>query len=241
LRKLEEEGLLQFNESYYSPSVLHIYMDKSALYAFQVANASFDVLIKMMLRLFGGELYSGFVKISEAYLAKAMKVSKKEIIDQLSQLHNLKVILYQPAKDKPQVTFLLPRQDVDNLPVDKRRLEDRKKLLLDKMSAMVEYVSNVHRCRMQVIQDYFSEETYQSCGVCDVCIEKRKRDNAAAFEEIRNEVLSIIGKQSLTIEQLEEKIAPNDRELFVDTVRELVDNWEIEYDKFWKLKKTKTK
>src|SRR5690606_17304250 len=38
LKRLEEEGLVQFNESYYSPSQLHIMTDHQTLYEFQVAN-----------------------------------------------------------------------------------------------------------------------------------------------------------------------------------------------------------
>jgi ATP-dependent DNA helicase RecQ len=241
LKRLEEEGLIQFNESYYSPSLLHIAFNNTKLYEFQVANAQFDPLIKMILRLFGGELFSGFTKISEMYLAKAMKVSTSQIVKSLQQLDQLGVVIYQPAKDKPQVTFVLPRQDAQQLPINKKRLEDRKKLLTDKMKAMAAYVENNHRCRMQVIQDYFNEVTYQNCGICDVCIEKRKSENLMAFKSMRDEVMVLLSKQALSVEQLEEVISPKDHELFVDIVREMVDEGVISYDKFWRLKKTKTK
>jgi ATP-dependent DNA helicase RecQ len=241
LKRLEEEGLIQFNESYYSPSLLHIAFNNTRLYEFQVANEKFDPLIKMILRLFGGELFSGFTKISEMYLAKAMKITTPNIIKSLLQLHELGVVIYQPAKDKPQVTFVLPRQDAQQLPINKKRLEERKKLLTDKMKAMVGYVANTHRCRMQIIQDYFNEITYQTCGICDLCIEKRKSENLIAFKSMRDEVMVLLSRQTLSVEQLEEIISPKDHELFVDIVREMVDEGIISYDKFWRLKKTKTK
>jgi ATP-dependent DNA helicase RecQ len=238
LKRLEEEGLIQFNESYYSPSSLHISADNTRLYQFQVANARFDPLIKMILRLFGGESFSGFVKISEAYLAKAMKTSVAEIIKSLKHLDELKVVIYQPSKDIPQITFVLPRQDAERLPINKNRLEERRKLLTGKMKAMTAFVENSHRCRMQMIQDYFNEVTYQTCGICDVCIEKRKNDNLATFNGMRDEVTVLLAKESLSIEQLEAKIAPKDHELFVDIIREMVDEGIISYDKFWRLKKS---
>lgn len=237
LKKLEEEGLVQFNESYYSPSVLYVPIDKTKLYQFQIANAALDPLIKMILRLYGGELFSGFVRISEAYLAKAMSVSYDEIVKNLSHLNDLKMMVYQPAKDKPQVTFVLARQDADRLPLDRQRLSSRKKLIEEKMQAMIGYVGNLQRCRMQTIQDYFGETNSQPCGLCDVCIEKRKKENLTAFQDMHDEVLHLLTKQSLSIEELEEKIAPKDHELFVDTVREMVDDGKIEYDALWKLTK----
>jgi len=237
LKKLEEEGLIQFNESYYSPSLLYIPIDKAKLYEFQVANAGLDALIKMILRLHGGELFSGFTRISETYLAKAMGASYPDIIRQLSLLDELRIVVYQPAKDKPQVTFVLPRQDADRLPLNRQRLMERKKLLEKKMLEMTAFVENRQRCRMQLIQDYFDEATSQPCGICDVCLERKKKENVNAFQEMHHEVLHMLSRQTLSIEELEEKIAPTDHDVFVDTVREMVDEGTIEYDAFWKLRK----
>jgi ATP-dependent DNA helicase RecQ len=241
LRKLEEEGLIQFNESFYSPSTLHLRLDKGKLYEFQVAHATFDPIIKMLLRLYGGELLSGFAKISEAYLGRGLKISTKEVIKILTHLHELQVVVYQPLKDKPQVTFILPRQDADRLPLNLKRLEARKKLIIGKMKSMIAFVTTDHRCRMQMIQDYFNEVTYKTCGICDICIEQRKKENLYAFENLREEVTHVLKKQALTVEHVEELIAPRDHELFVDVVREMVDEGALVYDSAWKLSLAKQK
>lgn len=241
LKKLEEEGLIQFNESFYSPSMLHLTFDKAKLYEFQVANAKFDPIIKMLLRLYGGELISGFAKIAEPYVGRGLKIPTEEVIKILNHLHALQVVIYQPVKDKPQVTFILPRQDAERLPLNLKRLAERKKLILDKMNAMISFVTTSHRCRMQMIQDYFNEVTYKTCGICDVCIEQRKKQNLHAFENLRDEVLHVLQKKALTVEQVEEVIAPRDHELFVDVVREMVDEGLLEYDSVWKLGITKQK
>ena len=235
LKKLEEEGLIQFNESFYSPSTLHLLLDKAKLYEFQIAHARFDPIIKMLLRLYGGELLSGFAKITEPYLAKGIKSTTEEVIKILRHLHDLQVVIYQPVKSKPQITFVLPRQDADKLPLNVKRLEDRKKLIFDKMKAMVSFVTLTNRCRMQLIQDYFDETAYKKCGICDVCVEERKKENRNAFNELRAEVASVLKKKALTVEQVEELIAPTDHELFVDVVREMVDEGVLEYDSVWKL------
>lgn len=236
LRKLEEEGLLQFNESFYSPSTIHASVDHTKLYEFQVANARFDPLIKMMLRLYGGEMFSSFIRIDEALLAKAIKVAPKEVVDQLTHLNELNILLYTPKRDKPQVTYVLSRQDAENLPVDRHRLAARRDLVLSKMKAMTAYVETTFRCRMQLIQEYFDEHTEETCGICDVCIEKRKQDNSIAYDEIRKEIVTVIRNNMFTIDQLEKQIAPKDRELFVDVVREMVDEGILAYDDVWRLR-----
>ena len=88
---------------------------------------------------------------------------------------------------------------------------------------------------MQVIQDYFGEVTYKTCGICDVCIEQRKSENLHTVKELRDEVLNVLKEKALTVEQLEEFIAPRDQELFIDVIREMVDEGLLEYDSVWKL------
>lgn len=236
LRKLEEEGLIEFNESFYSPSVAHIAVDKTRLYEFQVANEQFDPLIKMLLRLYGGQLFSDFTKISESYLAKGLKMKTAELVSTLNHLHELQVIVYKPAKEKPQITFILPRQDAGQLPLDVKRLEERKTLIESKMKAMSDFVTSTHRCRMQLIQEYFGEETFQTCGKCDVCIAQRKKESTVQLQSLRGEIITLVKSKLYTVDQLEKRIAPSDTGLFIDLVREMVDEGELEYDNVWRLR-----
>ncbi|HET9054448.1 MAG TPA: ATP-dependent DNA helicase RecQ, partial [Cyclobacteriaceae bacterium] len=199
LRKLEEEGLIEFNESFYSPSVVHIPVDHAKLYEFQVANEQFDPLIKMLLRLYGGQLFNDFTKISEAYLAKGLKMKTGELVSALGHLHDLKIIVYKPAKEKPQITFVLPRQDAEKLPLDIKRLEERKALIESKMKAMCNFVTATHRCRMQLIQEYFGEETFQTCGKCDVCIVQQKKESSTQTKSLREDILTLVKSKLYTI------------------------------------------
>jgi ATP-dependent DNA helicase RecQ len=236
LKKLEEEGLLEFNESFYSPSSLHIAVDHTKLYELQVANARFDQVIKMLLRLYGGEIFSSFIKVDETVLAKALKMRAQEVVDLLQRLNELGALTYIPVRDKPQVTYILSRQDAENLPLDRKRLETRRALVLDKMKAMISFVETTFRCRMQLVQDYFDEHTETTCGICDVCINKRKNDNTEAYDKLRQQVVHAMKSHVLSVEQLEKQIAPKDRELFVDVLREMVDEGILGYDKVWRLK-----
>ncbi|MEJ7646562.1 MAG: RecQ family ATP-dependent DNA helicase [Chryseolinea sp.] len=235
LKKLEEEGIIQFNDSFYSPSSIHISLDKARLYQFQVANVRFDPLIKTLMRMYGGEMLSGFSKISEPQLSRVLKITVDEVTKMLKHLNDLRVAIYQPVKDTPQITFVIPRQDADRLPLDLQRLLERRKLILSKMKAMADFVTSAQRCRMQRIQDYFDEVSSKSCGICDVCIAQRKKENSAAFENLRHEVLRVLNDKPLTVEQVQEYISPIDQELFVDVVRDMVDEGVLQYDTLWKL------
>ncbi len=235
IKKLEEFGLIQLNESFYRPSRVHFSIDKKRIYEFQVAHARFDPLIKMLLRLYGGELYADFITISENQLASAMKYSLPEIKVELQQLHQLQLLVYEPAKDSAQVTFVLPRQDAERLPIDRAMMEARRDLHFNKMEAIIGYAEQSHRCRMQVIQEYFDEVTYTTCGVCDVCIDKRKKQDRSVIIDYQNQITYLLTQKPVSPEELEESVCPKDHDLFVEVVREMVDAAKIYYDDSWVL------
>lgn len=233
LKKLERQGLIQLNDGFYRPSRIHFSVDKKRLYEFQVANQRFDPVIKALLRLYGAELFSDFVAVSESLVSQALKIKERETIELFRKLHSLQMLCYEPATDKPQITFVLPRQDADRLPVDRAEMEKHRNLSFDKMEAMIAYATQTHRCRMQVLQAYFGEETFSMCGICDVCLQKKKKENFALLKDYRNQVLYFLKKSPLSVEALEEAVAPADRELFIEVVREMVDGKEIRYDEVW--------
>lgn len=237
LKKLEEFGLLEFNESFYRPSVLHISIDKKKLYEFQVANARFDLVIKALLRLYGGELYSDFTPISESQMAKMLKQSIATVQLELKQLHDLQVIVYEPINESPKITFVLARQDAERLPIDKKEYDRRRDLHLSKMEAMKKYAEQDHQCRMQVIQEYFDEVTYATCGMCDVCIGNRRKENLTILKDYEQQILYLLKQRPMTVEDLETAVDPTEKELFIEVVREMVDSAQIAYDEFWILRR----
>lgn len=204
LKLLEEEGFIGLSESYYSPSKIHFLVDPSKLYEIQIAYAKLDPLVKIIMRTYGGNVFSDYIKIQEAKIAKALGVSEQAVISGLKQLEQLEVMVYDQRKDKPQITFLTPRYDAGKLPLNFKRIEMRRELTLEKAKRIVEYAHQASLCRTQYIQEYFGEETDESCGVCDVCIAKRKNASPIATEEKLKKRIMETFKESveLTEEQL---------------------------------------
>jgi ATP-dependent DNA helicase RecQ len=233
LKKLEEEGLIQLSESFYQPSRLHFLVDNKRLYEFQIANAHFEPLIKTILRLYGGEAYSGFVKVSEKQLATFLKAADKAIVSALNQLAKLSILDYEPASDNPTITYLIPRQDAAHLPLDRKRLEERRKLHIGKMKAMANYVTQDRTCRMQVMQEYFDELNTKPCGMCDVCIDRKKKEDLHALKNYREQILFLLKQKKMAVDELETAVDPKDKEVFVEVVREMLDEGVLYYDDFW--------
>ncbi len=236
LKKLQEQGLIQLSESFYRPSRLHFQVTKQKLYEFQVANDHFDILLKGLLRLYGGELFSTYVNISETQVSRAVSWTIPETKIALNQLRQLQFLDYEQATDSPQITWLTPRQDVARLQLNKVQLKERRSLAIKKMETMIEYVRQTHRCRTQFIQSYFDEETFETCGVCDVCLEKKKKDSMTEVKDYHDQILILLKQQPMTSEELEKAVNPDDHELLIEVIREMLDANEIKYDEYWVLR-----
>ncbi len=174
IKVLSEEGFVEVNESFYAPSRVHFRVDPSRLYEVQIAYAKLDPVVKILLRTYGGNLFSEYIKIQEGKLAKSLGVSESELIKSLLNLQKLEVMDYDQRKDKPQLTFLTHRYDAGKLPFNHARIKARKELTLEKAKSMVAYTQQFRICRTQFIQEYFGEKTDLNCGVCDVCLELKK-------------------------------------------------------------------
>lgn len=204
MKVMEEESLLLLSESIHTPSTLHILVNPTQLYEIQVQYARLDPLIKLLLRMHGGELFAVYVKIEESRLAKSLSISQTDLVKLLKQLDEMDTIAYHPRKDTPQVTFLTPRFDAGKLPLDQQRIQRRRALAISKAKAMADYVENNRRCRNLQVLDYFGEESELPCGTCDVCLELKKSGHLLERHAvIRKKILKTLsGGNSFSINNL---------------------------------------
>jgi ATP-dependent DNA helicase RecQ len=105
------------------------------------------------------------------------------------------------------------------------------------MDAMLDYAEQTHRCRMQIIQEYFGEITYDTCGICDVCLGNKKKDSSAVMKDYTDQIHYLLAQKPMSIDELELAVAARDKDLFVEAIRELVEAGSIFYDEVWVLHK----
>jgi ATP-dependent DNA helicase RecQ len=238
IRKLQEEGLIELNESFYHPSKVTINLDNQALYTFQIANAKFDPILKTILRLYGGELFTNFVRVSENQIARMLNTTTIKIKNQLNHLNDLKVITYDRMRDKPQLAFITSRYDVAKLPLNITRLNERRQLKKTKLEAIFRYVEKNHICRTSMILDYFGEVIYEDCGHCDICLEKKKNTSKSDHQRIREMLLYELHKGPKLPEELTKLFDDDDLILVEEIIRDMNDQGDIKYDNlgrlFWK-------
>jgi ATP-dependent DNA helicase RecQ len=230
LKILQREGFVQLNEAVNNPARVHIVTNNHDLYAFQVANAEHDLLIKALLRLHGGELFAGFQTVSEQGLANQVRRSLVEVQHQLRYLHGAGVLHYQPRHEAPQAMFTTPRHDAAKLPLDQRRLEAARALAEEKTAATIHYLSGT-RCRQQMLLAYFDEGNPPRCGVCDVCLAAKKAAQGPVVAAgLREQLVQRLAQQAQTPREVVAAYAPAQADEVKAALRELVDAGALRYE-----------
>ncbi|WMJ73560.1 ATP-dependent DNA helicase RecQ [Cytophagaceae bacterium ABcell3] len=226
LKQLEKSGFIEFNESFYTPSRLHLTISEADLYKFRVENPQFDLMLKSMLRLYGGELFSGFTVVSETDIGKLSNLGEPMVKERLQFLHKTNVLIYQPVKDKPHILFTEARADMKGLALNIKEIEARKENELAKARAMQGYMTEMLVCRQQFILDYFDEEFEVGCGICDNCLQ-RKKSELAESEELKNELLKRLEQGSSSVKDLKQDYKTYSNDTIIASLRVLADAGQV--------------
>lgn len=179
LKILQLNETIYFTEKSFHPTRLKFAIGNSALYKFQVAHSSISDLITLLTRSYPG-VFDRFVRIDEFELSKRLKISRDELNQQLKTLEQYGVIDIVFQTNLPQITFLSERLPEGYLTIQPSIYAQRKKVELDKLDAMINYISSSN-CRSEMIGKYF-ESAMGKCGTCDVC--KSEQNSNYTFKEL---------------------------------------------------------
>ena len=234
LKKLQSLGFISLTEDFFQPSHFQFTADHQQIYEFQIAQAYYDPVIKALLRLYGGELFTREVNISESKMAKVLGVPLPEIRRLLTALQDRQMAIYQPRKDKPQICFIGVRQDAQRLTIDPQIYGARRELELDKLKAVQRYVQNRQGCRSLMLLDYFGEQSQQKCGRCDNCL----GEPAAPMSEFRQqyeEIQQLLIVEPLTPKGLVERLNQYHQNSLSKTIQIMLENGDLVYDPLGRL------
>ncbi|NCD69866.1 RecQ family ATP-dependent DNA helicase [Mucilaginibacter agri] len=222
LKFLEQDEYLSINESVFLPSRFRFEVGNEELYNFQIQNQAWDPFIKVLLRSYGGA-FDHYINIREFDLARRTNTTVQMIVDNLKQLQDFGVLNYLPQTDKPQITYLKPRQNGANMLISINYINERKELNRRKMEAVFNY-TEVEHCRSQQLLNYFDEHDAPKCGLCDVCLkEKRQNNQQDTSERLTNEIFQVLSSAPLTLDQLISSLNGNHQNEKLAAIRLLLD------------------
>ncbi len=227
LKILQREGYLELTEELDNPSRVFFLVNRDDLYKFQVAQASFDGFIKLLLRSYTG-LFSNYIAIDEDLLARRANISIETVYKFLNTLDSYKVVHYIPRKKTPFIIMNTERVDSSRLKISKENYDDRKKDYITRIQSVISYAEAKHKCRSQALLQYFGEINTTRCGKCDTCLERNELNlSKYEFDMVSDQIKKILETPCSYDELL--KQTEGKKETIEKTLRWLLDNEKISY------------
>ena len=208
IKLLELNGYMTLTDVLDNPTRIMFRLSREELYKLQVDRTELDGFLCVVLRRYTG-LFTEFVAVDEAYIARMSGYTEKRVKELLYQLSVMRVIRYIPRRSSPLLILQeerLPAEDVAIAPATYHRRREMEEL---RAAAMAEYAENGSQCRSVLLREYFDERDPEPCGVCDVCLSRRREElfrESDAFAGLRTELLRVLAEvpagRSITLHAL---------------------------------------
>lgn len=227
IKFLEKENYLMLTEAFYRPSRIHVLIKQKDLYRYQVEAPAYDAFIKLLLRSYEG-LFDNYINIREYDLAKRSTLTVAEVEDLLQRLDKRNIISYIPQSDKPQLVYTDDCHRISNLHISKQHYNELKERALMRMESVIYYAMSMHKCRSEILLDYFGEKETFRCGICDVCIERNKLElSDLEFTNISEQLKSALRAEPLSLTDLVHRVTQVKEDKILKTIQWLRDNGKL--------------
>jgi ATP-dependent DNA helicase RecQ len=206
LKLLERQGYISYIENVDNFSRIFFTVRRDDLYKIQLDNAGLDIFIKLILRSYTG-VFTDFVNIDEALLARRSNLTGEQIYQQLKLLAQLNIIDYIPQKKTPVIVYETERLATNRIQLSTDNYQQRRVKYQQQVDSVINYASKDQQCRSVVLLEYFGQYGSENCGFCDVCTgDHASGIKLADFNRISDKISKILIAESYSIDKLVKQI-----------------------------------
>ncbi len=229
IKILEANDYMSLTDEMANPARIMFCVSRDDLYKVRVDHSELDHFLRVLLRLYEG-LFSEFRQISEIELAHWSGYTHNKVKELLTRLWQMRLIRYVPSNQSPLVCLHCERAAIDDIYISADSYALRKKLSEQRYEQMLKYAQNTTLCRSQFIEQYFGIEEATECGVCDICLEKRRRANQLKTIDIKGQIVEILQREaSFTTKQLTGQIGATPDQIY-KVLDEMIDSGAVAID-----------
>ncbi|MFI3280915.1 MAG: ATP-dependent DNA helicase RecQ [Rikenellaceae bacterium] len=205
IKILEYNGYISLIDEMVNPARVMFCVSRDDLYKVRVAHDDLDHFLRVLLRLYEG-LFSDFRQISEVEIAHWSGYDILKVKDLLKRLWQMRLIRYVPSNQSPLIYLGTERLSIADLYISPESYALRKELTTRRHKGMMSYVKNNTTCRSRCFEDYFGVEDANDCGVCDICLERKRKKKVVDTTDTEQVIANMLIDRELTIKEIAESI-----------------------------------
>ena len=220
LKLLEQNGYMTLTEEMDNPARIHFCVSRDELYRIRVGRNELDHIIRCILRLYDG-VFTEFRPINEQVIASTSGYTIERVKELLKRMWQIRIIRYIPSNSSPILFLNEERLPTKDLYISPDTYLHRKRLMSERFENMRAYASAQTECRSVMLQRYFGDDEATDCGVCDVCLQNRRRERNGS-DQLSISIMELLRRGEMDTRELcrEIKVDPERVALAVDKLKE---------------------
>ena len=219
IKFLEKENYISYLDGGYESSKIMFLSSKEELYLFQIRFPKYELLIKTLLRSYGG-LFENYGNIKEKDLAFRTKTNVQLVKENLEYLDKQQILSFIPQSSLPKLFFNQDRINGKYLEFNPNNYYHLKQRYSERIQSVIDYTENDKLCRQVQLLMYFNEIDYSNCGHCDVCINNRQKD----LEKIKQQIIQVLTNNLYSLEQLNSHMKNLNSVSWIKIFNEMIDD-----------------
>ena len=219
IKFLEKENYISYLDGGYESSKIMFLSSKEELYLFQIRFPKYELLIKTLLRSYGG-LFENYGNIKEKDLAFRTKTNVQLVKENLEYLDKQQILSFIPQSSLPKLFFNQDRINGKYLEFNPNNYYHLKQRYSERIQSVIDYTENDKLCRQVQLLMYFNEIDYSNCGHCDVCINNRQKD----LEKIKQQIIQVLTHNLYSLEQLNSHMKNLNSVSWIKIFNEMIDD-----------------
>ncbi len=185
-----------------------------------------ESILEYFLRSLPG-IFSHFSNFSEEEAASALGIDREKLYEVMLRLGRMKVLSYIPGSSHKAILYKQPRVPEYYVELPYEIYKGRMEVFAHKIEKMVEYITLSGECRQRFLCDYFGAEVEEPCGICDLCLEAKRKKRA--LSSVEKETLRLLKENGASdIRTLFTRVGAEKR-VWIEAVRNLLDRGIIRY------------
>lgn len=222
LQVLDRNSIISLSQQFRYQTKLQFIVTNQALFNYLETRKHIDVIIKSILRTYGGIL-EHLLKINTTLIAEKASTTEENVIKVLQQLNKDEIVNFQFSNTDSEIIFLQPREDDKTINRISRIVQQQNDLKELQIKAVIDYVNNDHECKNKILLNYFGEKTTKNCGTCSYCISKKKSSNAIDVKAITHNIILLLEEKPLNSRKIVETL-PFTEQHVLDVLKLMVEN-----------------
>lgn len=197
LQILDRNSVIALSQQFNYQAKLQFLISNQALFRYLETHKHYDILIKSIMRTYGG-IFENLLKLDLNLIADKSSLNEEAIIKSLRQLKKDEVVEFQFSNTDSEITLLVPREDDKTINRISKHVEQQFKLKERQINAVIDYVTNTSKCKNKQLLAYFGEDIMKDCGICSVCLSKKKSNSSTSIKSITHDIIIQLEEKPLS-------------------------------------------